>query len=63
VVLGPIGLGEEIGRTLFGAPRAGETSPPAGSSPGGLLVIIGGIGLLFFAVYMFTKGGGVKLFR
>lgn len=62
VVLGPIGLGQEIGRSLFGAPKDKAGEPPA-SSPGGILVIVGGFGLLFFAVYMFVKGGGVKLFR
>jgi len=62
IVLGPIGLGQEIGRSLFGAPKDGSKDPPA-SSPMGVLVIVGGIGLLFFAVYMFVKGGGAKLFR
>lgn len=62
IVLGPIGLGQEIGRALFGSPK-GETKEPPASTPGGILVIVGGIGLLFFAVYMFVKGGGAKLFR
>jgi hypothetical protein len=63
IVLGPIGLGQEIGRGLFGAPKDKPGDGPPASSPGGLLVIIGGIGLLFFAVYMFASRGGAKLFQ
>jgi len=63
VVLGPIGLGEELGRALFGTPKESKGGEPPASTPAGMVVIIGGLGLLFFAVYMFVKGGGVRLFK
>lgn len=62
VVLGPIGLGEEIGRSLFGQPKPSGPGEPQGAGTAGVLLILGGVAIIMFALYLFASKGGARLF-